>query len=174
MFWDRVLLYVLYWPWTQFSCLDFLNIRITSVSSSLASSCVHSLLFSTLICFAHFSLIFLFLENLRGEILFLKDKKRAGGMAKSLRALGSIPSTYMFVTLVPGLLALAPSHRHTCKKNTNENKIKVNIFLKKIKVWVGDKSLYSVHLACLRPEYDPQQVKEKAMSRKKKKKRKSK
>lgn len=55
-------------------------------------------------------------------------------MAKSLRALGSIPSTYMFVTLVPGLLALAPSHRHTCKKNTNENKIKVNIFLKKIKV----------------------------------------
>lgn len=68
-----------------------------------------------------------FLENLRGEILFLKDKRRAGGMAKSLRALGSSPSTYMFVTLVPGLLALAPSHRHTCKQNNNEHKIKVNI-----------------------------------------------
>jgi hypothetical protein len=37
---------------------------------------------------------------------------------------GSIPSSHISTTPVPGLLT--PSHRYTCRQNTNEHKIKIN------------------------------------------------
>jgi hypothetical protein len=60
----------------------------------------------------------------------------AGEMALQLKVLavltedlGSIPSTRMsHPSVTPAPEDPTTSHRHTCKKNTNSHKIKINIF----------------------------------------------
>jgi hypothetical protein len=46
----------------------------------------------------------------------------------SSRGLGSIPSTYMPVTPVPG--DLTPSHGHIHRQNTNAHKIRIKLLKK--------------------------------------------
>ena len=59
-------------------------------------------------------------------------------MAQPLRALTALPedlgsnlSTYMAAHNCLQLQDLTFSHRHTCRQNAKEHKIKVNIFLKR-------------------------------------------
>ena len=63
----------------------------------------------------------------------------AGEIAQQLRTLaglpvdpGLIPSIYMVAhkAITPAAEYLTPSHRHTCKQNTDADKIKINQSLK--------------------------------------------